>query len=234
MKPQHSRALQIIVLLIVALLFYGSGATAVKWAIALRQPDALSTFEALIDGLGLWGIPALLVIQYIQIVLAFLPGGPVQMVAGALYGPLAGLLLCLTGMVLATATIFALARRYGVKILSLFVGQADSHSYRVLQKHNAKRLEQLVLLLFFLPGTPKDALTYFFALTPIPFSRFLLLSAVARLPAMVASLFAGDSLREGDWYQAGILFFLMTLLGIVGFLVYHRLHKNKDDSGDDI
>ena len=231
MTEKQSSILRIGILILVGLLFLAGTLCALLWTSALRQPDTFAAFQALIDSFGLWGLPVLLVIQYVQIVLAFLPGGPVQMVAGALYGPLVGLILCLTGIFLATATIFGLARRYGTKIIALFVGQDHKDHARFLARH-PRQLEPLVLLLFFLPGTPKDALTYFFALTPIRFSRFFLLSALARLPAMVASLFAGNSLREGDWRQAGLLFLVMTVLGGVGIFLHHRLLRHRDKPPD--
>lgn len=41
---------------------------------------------------------------------------------------------------------------------------------------------RLLFILYFIPGTPKDILTYFVGLTPIKLSEFLVISLIARFP----------------------------------------------------
>lgn len=193
------------------------------WVISLRDPLKLADFQQWVASLGVGGWLLLLAIQYVQIVLAFIPGGPIQIVAGALYGLWGGFAICVTGTLLATATVFYLVSRYGHSVISLFVGEKDFGKYKFLYGEN--RLERLVLLLFFIPGTPKDALTYLFALTEIPMSRFMLLSTVARVPAMATSLVAGDSIVEGRWSRALVMFIIMTVITAVGYFVQRELRK---------
>jgi uncharacterized membrane protein YdjX (TVP38/TMEM64 family) len=218
------RAFRIIVLLIVAALVAWGTVYATRWIWTLRDADKLAAFQERIDSLGVWGFVVLLAIQYVQIVIAFIPGGPIQMVAGALFGPLLGVILCLLGTVLATATVFSLVRRFGASVISLFVDDKDITQYKFLK--DAKRLEWLTVILFFIPGAPKDALTYLFALTIMPMSRFMLLATAARLPAMVTAIFAGDRIMSGQWFQAGILFVSITIIGAVGLLLHRKILKH--------
>lgn len=196
-------------------------AAGVWWMLSLRTPDRLAAFEDLVASLGIGGWLLLLAIQYVQIVVAFIPGGPIQLVSGALYGPWGGMLLCLIGTALATVTIFPLVRRFGQRIIRLFVDDTESDRYAFLR--DAKKLELLVLALYFIPGTPKDALTYLFALTPIPAGRFLLLSIMARVPGMLTSVLAGNSVMNGDYLSAGLFFVAITLLSIGGLLLHRKI-----------
>jgi uncharacterized membrane protein YdjX (TVP38/TMEM64 family) len=218
------RAFRLAVLLMVAALLALGTVHATRWVWTLRDADKLAAFQATIDSLGVWGFLLLLAIQVVQIVVAFIPGGPLQIVAGALYGPLLGMLICLVGTAMATATIFFLVRRFGAPVISLFVDVRDVTQYTFLK--DAKRLEWLTVILFFIPGAPKDALTYLFALTAIPLSRFLVLSTLARLPAMVTSILAGDRIMSGQWMQSAILFFIVTVIGVAGVALRRKILRH--------
>lgn len=194
---------------------------AARWILSLRDAQRLAAFQDWVETLGIGGWLLLFAIQYVQIVVAFIPGGPIQIVAGALFGPWGGLAICVGGTLLATATVFSLVSRFGHSVISLFVDESDILKYKFL--NDEKRLEGLVLILFFIPGTPKDALTYLFALTKMDMSRFVLLSTLARLPAMVTSLLAGDSIVGGQWGRAVIMFAVMTVISGFGLLIHRKL-----------
>lgn len=199
---------------------------AARWVFSLSDTAKLLAFQNWVGSLGIGGWILLFAIQYIQIVIAFIPGGPIQVVAGALFGPWGGLAICFGGMILATATVFYLVSRFGQRVISLFVEEKDISEYKFL--NDEKQLEKLVLLLFFIPGTPKDALTYIFALSKIKMRRFMLLSMLARTPAMVTSLLAGSSVIEGNWTRAVIMFITLTALSVAGYFMqrFLRLRVN--------
>lgn len=197
---------------------------AVRWMMSLSSDAAkLMTFQNWVGSLGIGGWLLLLAIQYIQIVIAFIPGGPIQVVAGALFGPWEGLAICIGGMILATATVFYLVSRFGQRVISLFVEEKDISEYKFL--NDEKQLEKLVLVLFFIPGTPKDALTYLFALTKIKMHRFMLLSMLARTPAVVTSILAGSSVVKGDWFRAVIMFIALTAVSVAGYFLQRFLRS---------
>lgn len=207
---------------VLCLVLVGLGTVlAAQWVLSLRDPQKLANFQALISSLGFTGWLLLLGIQYIQIVVAFIPGGPVQLVAGALFGPLGGLATCVLGMVLATATVFALVNRYGHRVISLFVKKKELADYKFL--HDSKRLEFLIVMLFLIPGTPKDVLTYLFALTEIKLSRFMLLSTIARIPAVLTSVLAGDSIINGQWLRAVIYFVIIAAISLGGLVLHKKV-----------
>lgn len=63
--------------------------------------DPAAAMDRFLDGNRLLGAVILLAVQVIQIILAFIPGGPMQMVAGALYGGLLGGVILLAGSAIA-------------------------------------------------------------------------------------------------------------------------------------
>lgn len=194
-----------------------------RWVMSLSEASKLEAFQGWVASLGIGGWLLLFAIQYVQIVVAFIPGGPVQVVSGALFGVWGGLAVCVGGTLLATATVFYLVSRYGHSVISLFVEEKDIAKFKFLQ--DEKNLEKLVLLLFFIPATPKDALTYIFALTKIKMSRFMLISTLARIPAVLTSILAGDSIIAGNWRRAVVMFAVLTAVSASGLFVQKLLRE---------
>lgn len=65
-----------------------------------------------------------------------------------------------------------------------------------------QKLDNLIFLIFLIPGTPKDIITYFAGLTPVKFSHFLVITTVARIPSIITSTLAGDKLIQQDFASA--------------------------------
>jgi len=191
----------------------------------MMYPEILVVFQERIASLGAAGWFMLLGIQFVQVLLVFVPGGPVQIVAGALYGPLGGIAVIIVGIVLGNVVIFALVRKYGERVLRTFVDETDITKYQFLSTQI--KLDLWVLILFFIPGSPSSALTFIFALTPIKFWRFIALSISARLPGILVSVYAGDSFVQGIYERTLMLLGGIALIGLAGFLLRNKFGKRE-------
>src|SRR5699024_8231913 len=95
---------------------------------------------------------------------------------------------------------------------------------------NPKKIEFIMMILFLIPGTPKDLLVYIAGLLPIKPLRFILISTFARLPSVISSTFAGSNLVVGDWKMSIIIYAVTFLIvGAVIFLI-NKLDKSKTTS----
>lgn len=175
----------------------------------LTQPQARDAFIEFVRGKGVLGVFIFLGIQLLQVVVAFLPGEAVEFAAGLLYGTWAGLLLCLLGILLASCTVYAFVRLFGAKRID----EKAFTKYRFLRDEAHIRFS--VFLVFFIPGTPKDLLTYLGPFLPIPAWQFLIISTLARIPSVLTSTFAASQLAEGSW-QVSVAVFAVT--GLVALL----------------
>ena len=88
-------------------------------------------------------------------------------------------------------------RKFGYPLLTKFVSEEKLKSCKFL--HNTTRLETLIFLLFFIPGTPKDVLTYVAGITPSRWGRFLLPSLFARIPSVISSTFIVFFFHRGEY-----------------------------------
>ena len=68
-----------------------------------------------------------------------------------------GLLLCLVGNFLAGYLIFVLVRKYGIKLVQRFYSLKKLREVSFLK--NPKRRNILCMLIYLIPGTPKDFLS---------------------------------------------------------------------------
>jgi len=84
-----------------------------------------------------------------------------------------------------------------------------------------------MIILFLIPGTPKDLIVYISALLPINPYRFVIISVIARIPSIISSTLAGANLAVGNW-ELSILIYLITfaIIGIV-ILIVNKLDKSK-------
>lgn len=188
-----------------------------NWLRSFSQDD----FRDYIQSFGPLGWLVLLGLQFLQVFIALIPGELLETAAGYAFGPWMGTAICYVGVGLASALIFGLTRRYGVRLVEVFVSREKINELRLL--NTERKRNNLIFLLYFIPGTPKDLLTYFVGLTDIRLRTFLVLSMIARIPSVISSTFGGHLLGEERYVGAVILYGitgLLSLLGMVGYNIY--------------
>ena len=177
------------------------------------------------DSSGLWGRVAFVGMVVFQLIIAIIPGEPLEMGAGYAFGAVEGTLLCILGCVIGSALVFLFVRRFGVKLVEVFFSREKIRSLRFLQ--DSRRLNLLTFIVFFIPGTPKDLLSYFIGLTDMKLGTWLLITGVARIPSIVTSTVTGDALGLQNYQFALIAFGATLLLSLGGILVYRRLSARR-------
>ncbi len=180
----------------------------------LKDPATQLRFEAWVQSLGIFGVLLMLLIQVLQIVIAFIPGEVVQVLAGAMYGTWGGLLLCLAGCVVASALVFIVIRKFGRGLVVKLFGEDKLDKFEFLNE--SEKLDTLVFILFLIPGLPKDTLTYIVPLSNIKLTNFLVLSTIGRIPGMVASTLIGSSITDANWPLIIAVFVIIIVVGLLG------------------
>ena len=183
-------------------------------------------FREIVEKEGILGYLIFIGIQILQVIFAFIPGEVVEVGAGYAFGIIGGTLLCLIGVAISSAAIFFLVRRFGSNLAEIFM---DTKTIKRLSfLHDSKKLNIFLFLLYFLPGTPKDILTYFAGLTPVKPIPFLLICTFARIPSIITSTIAGNYLMENNYKMTVIVFVVTALLAAVGYFVYQKISNRSD------
>lgn len=153
-------------------------------------------------------------VQTVQVVVAPIPGQAVALVAGYLFGPLAGTVYSLVGVLLGSAIAFTLAQRYGRSFVE-----------DVLHDDVVTRFDEFVdsvgipgLLAFVVvPGLPDDAICFIAGITKWRLRTFMAAISVGRLPAYVLTVYAGGEFASGRFIGGMALVGSVVVLSAVGY-----------------
>lgn len=166
----------------------------------------------------------------LQVVVALIPGEPLEIGAGIAFGSLEGTILCLLGIALGSTVVFLLVKKFGIQLVEVFFPLEKIRNLKFLQ--NQKRVNTVFFFLMMIPGTPKDLISYFVGLTPMKLSQWLFLCMFTRIPSVVTSTVGGDALQGKEYVFAAILFAVTALISILGAYLYglYTSHREKKKS----
>lgn len=189
----------------------------------LFEPGGIDRIITDVRDAGPVGFLFLLGLQFLQIVVAFIPGEVVQIAAGLLYGPWVGAIVILLGCVISSAFIFALVHKLGAPFVQSMVPTQYLDKFRKFELTG--KLNIVVFILFLIPGLPKDVFTYLVPLTDMRMRTFLLLSNVGRIPGIVVSTYAADGLADGRFMESAIIFAVAAVIAVLGIVFRERIMK---------
>jgi len=187
------------------------------------EGDAAGTFQKIVDENPISGRLIYVGIQILQVFVAFIPGEVVEIAGGLAFGAIEGMLLSMLGVAIGSSIIFMLTKTLGMKFVELFVSRDKINDLKFIR--NGRNLEWLVFYVFFIPGTPKDLLTYVIGLTRMKLVPFLLISLLARVPSVLSSTWGGDAIMGGEYTKAILIFGVALVFSVIGLLLYKGLQK---------
>lgn len=197
---------------------------AVPFCQLLATENGMELICQRVEEYGIFAPLVFILLIMLQIVVAFIPGGPLEVIAGMLFGGVKGLLYTSAGVLLGTLLVYTLVRKFGRPIVDFFVSEKDMKHLRLLEDED--KLEFWVFLLFLIPGIPKDLLTYVVPLTALEGKKFLLISLLARFPSLAASVLVGDSLSDGRYHICVAICIVTAIAVFIGFRVRNHITKN--------
>lgn len=222
-KKMLSAAAIIIFILLFAALAWFVGRPMIRFA---RQPEQ---FRSWVDGHGALGWAAYAAMVFLQVVVAIIPGEPLEIAGGYAFGAWWGTALCLIGAVLGSAAVFALVRHWGRPLAEVVFPKEKLDKLQFL--HSSPKRTALLWLIFTAPGTPKDLLCYFAGLTDMKWRTWLLIATVGRLPSIVTSTVGGGALGDRNYTVAAIAFGVALAAAGVGYLVYRAVCRRNGQKG---
>lgn len=187
----------------------------------LTEPGGLDRVVEEVQSAGVGGVFMLLGFQFLQIVVAFIPGEVVQLAAGMMYGPWGGALIVIAGCIVSSAFIFAIVHKLGAPFVRAMI--PEKWMGKLEKFEQSEKLDVMVFVLFLIPGLPKDVFTYLVPLTNMRMRNFLFLSNVGRIPGVLISTFGASGLMEGDYAQSIVLFAVAAVIAIVALVLHEKI-----------
>lgn len=167
------------------------------------------------------GVLILLGLQFLQVVVAFIPGEGVQFAAGLMYGPVLGAIIILLGCLISSAIIYQLVHRLGAPFVRDMVSTEHLEKFRKFEKSG--KLDTVVFILFLIPGLPKDVFTYVVPLTDMEIKRFLMLTTIGRIPGVVASTYVASAMASGNTVGAVVVAIVVIAIAICAFVFRDKI-----------
>lgn len=188
-----------------------------------RQPEV---FRAWVDGFGVWGRLVFVGMVFLQVIVALIPGEPIELMAGYTFGFWEGTGLVMAGILLGSWTVFALVRRFGPKFAQVFFPEKELKKLSFLK--DPKKSGVLAFVLMTIPGTPKDLLSYFAGLMPLKTRQWLGIVALSRIPSLVTSTLSGSLAGKENYILSAAVFAFTLIISAVGILYYRKICKTQE------
>lgn len=191
----------------------------------VRLAKEPAQFQALVDSYGIWGRLIFVGMVVLQVIVAFIPGEPIELAAGYAFGFMEGSLLTLAGFLIGSWLVFILVRKFGVKLVEVFFPPEKILEFSFLK--NPKKTKTIAFLLMLIPGTPKDFLSYFAGLTQLNVKQWLLIVTIGRLPSLISSTATGAAAGQKNYILSGIVLGITMLLTVAGIAYYRYICKQQ-------
>ncbi len=188
----------------------------------LKTEQGRDEFINILQGTGIFGSIILIFIQALQVVVAFIPGEFVELVSGAMFGPIVGLIICLIGLNLGTLIIYGLVKLFGRPFVN---ENTKDKKFKFEFLNDPNRSLIIMFFIFLMPGIPKDILIYPVPLTNVKMWKFMIVSSIARIPSVISSTFIGASIIEGDYITSIIVSVIFFILGVLGLVFNKQIYK---------
>jgi uncharacterized membrane protein YdjX (TVP38/TMEM64 family) len=211
-------------------------AAAVVAAIAAVRMTGVSgsldreSLQGFIEGYGALA-PIIYILVYTLAPALLLPGLPITIAGGILFGPLWGVLYTITGSTMGACLAFLISR-YAAR--GWIEDHLQSPRWRSLDEGVERHGWKVVALTRLIPLLPFNLLNYAFGLTKIGFVPYAVASFVFMLPACIAFIVFSNSLLDllqgnvSAGLIIGLLLVVLVSLLPAGYRVYRSRGKNAD------
>ena len=136
---QTDKRKKILALALLALFIAVSAVIVVRVGRPMTQwVEDIDSFRAWVDAHGWRSRVIFMAMVCLQVVVAVIPGEPLEMAAGYVFGAVEGTLLCLGGIAAGSLIVFGLVRAFGRRLVELFFSKEKIDSLKILR--NPKRL----------------------------------------------------------------------------------------------
>lgn len=227
MSKRVKKALKISGIILLVILACALVVWLFPYAARLKNEQDRAAFGEFIRSFGLLGVFIMLGVQILQVILAVIPGEPIEIIAGMLYGTWGGLFLCLGGILISSMTIFFIVRALGGKQIDKMINSEKYSKLKFLT--NPVKRDSFMFILYVIPGTPKDMLNYFAPCTGISPVRFFVISTVSRIPSVISSTYVGASITEGNILRSVLVFLITAAVGLVGIYINNKFMEKRNE-----
>jgi uncharacterized membrane protein YdjX (TVP38/TMEM64 family) len=180
--------------------------------------EQLARLRTWIDSLGALG-PLVFTAVYAAATVAALPGSVLSVAAGALFGPVLGVITVIIAATLGASLAFLVSRYFARQAVAGWMEKNER--FRKLDDLTEKHGDIIVAITRLIPIFPFNLLNYGFGLTKVSFRTYVLWSALCMLPGTIlyvvgsAAIFEAAAEGRVPWL---LVFVVLLILGLITVL----------------
>lgn len=194
----------------------------------LNEPEKIKEY---VESAGVPGIILLSLLNMLQVIVAFIPGGPFSFVAGYMWGPWIGTLFTISSTSFMSVIIFILVRKYGQRFVDLFVDEKDQKRFNKLLKSEKARV--LLFAIYVVPSSPKDVLAYLAGLTNISLLDWIVINLIGRFPGSFFSALGGAGVESGNYVMLIAISIGAVIIYLIGTWLYNKYIRKNAESDEE-
>jgi uncharacterized membrane protein YdjX (TVP38/TMEM64 family) len=235
-KRRLAVALCVLGVLVVATAFFASSGHLQLFVTKIAENlQHREEFRRYLQSWGPWAPLAFITVQAVQVVIAPIPGEFTGVIGGFLFGTFRATIYSTFGLTLGSAMAFLAARIVGLPLVKLIVKPETLGKLHFVTEF---RGEIAALILFMIPGFPKDILSYLLGLSPMSFLTFLVVCGLGRIPGTLMLAYGGSAFYKAEWQSLGVLGLLCLLCFIAFYLkgesikiwIRDKIHPHHDSN----
>ncbi|MBR4117137.1 MAG: VTT domain-containing protein [Clostridia bacterium] len=160
-------------------------------------------------GFGVRGYITIVILSMLQVVCAFFPAEPTQVIAGIVFGFPVGLACCILGVVIGNSLIYLLYKTYGDRIGQYFVKNLE---FDLEKAANSSRSVFIIFILYFLPAIPYGMICFFAASIGMKYRRFITVTVLGSIPSVCIGVALGHMTLATSWIISVSVFAVLVAL----------------------
>ncbi len=220
-------AIAFLALLVGLVFFLFSGDNRAILADLFRDDVTREEIQESLSKLGFKGYFTIGILSMLQVVLAFLPAEPVQMIAGVSFGIWHGVAICLAGVIVGNTIIYILYKIYGDKLSEFFTTNAE---FDFEQARKSPKVSLVIFILYFLPAIPYGLICIFAAsLNQKNYFKYILLTTLGSIPSIFIGVGLGDLAMSASWIVAILVFLVIVALLVLMFRYKKALFRKVNE-----
>jgi uncharacterized membrane protein YdjX (TVP38/TMEM64 family) len=165
---------------------------------------------------------AFIFLQALQVVISPIPGEATGLLGGIMFGTGLGFLYSTIGLTLGSALAFGLGRWLGLPLVRRFVSEETYHKFDFVTHTGG---ELITLLLFLIPGFPKDILCLLLGVSPLPFGTFLVITTFGRMPGTWLLSIQGANVGGAHYLEFVIFLTVAAAVAVPAYLYREEIFQ---------
>lgn len=164
---------------------------------------------------------------YLVSTVFFLPGSPVTVLAGFVFGPLWGVFYASIASIISVSVAFLIARYVARDLVEGWV--KDNTQFRKIDEQVEEQGWRILMFTRLVPIFPFNLQNYAYGLTSIRFPIYVIVSAIFMLPGTIVLVQLGGAFvsGKGDFWKTAIYLGIAGILMLLLSLIPRFLRKNQ-------